>query len=68
MRVLVIGAAGFLGGTAVLLGAMGRARVGRLMLASSVAVYGEGRYRGAQSGPLRALPGTPVRGGVRGPS
>ncbi|MGQ4618041.1 NAD-dependent epimerase/dehydratase family protein [Nocardia sp. R7R-8] len=39
-------------GTAVLLGAMERARVGRLVLASSVAVYGEGRYRGAQSGPF----------------
>ncbi|MFD8246191.1 NAD-dependent epimerase/dehydratase family protein [Nocardia sp. NPDC059691] len=39
-------------GTAVLLGAMERARVGRLVLASSVAVYGEGRYRGVRSGPF----------------
>ncbi|WP_454194223.1 NAD-dependent epimerase/dehydratase family protein [Nocardia sp. Marseille-Q1738] len=39
-------------GTAVLLGAMERARVGRLVLASSISVYGEGRYRGAQSGPF----------------
>lgn len=39
-------------GTAVLLEAMERARVARLVLASSVSVYGEGRYRGAQSGPF----------------
>ncbi|MFJ4658191.1 NAD-dependent epimerase/dehydratase family protein [Nocardia sp. NPDC088792] len=39
-------------GTAVLLAAMEKAGVGRLVLASSVAVYGEGRYRGVRSGPF----------------
>ncbi|MBL1075132.1 NAD-dependent epimerase/dehydratase family protein [Nocardia sp. 2] len=39
-------------GTAVLLAAMERAGVRRLVMASSVAVYGEGRYRGARSGPF----------------
>ncbi|WP_280238805.1 NAD-dependent epimerase/dehydratase family protein [Nocardia abscessus] len=39
-------------GTAVLLGAIERAGVSRLVLASSIAVYGEGRYRGAHSGPF----------------
>ncbi|WP_062980877.1 NAD-dependent epimerase/dehydratase family protein [Nocardia anaemiae] len=34
-------------GTAVLLAAMDRARCRRLVLASSMVVYGEGRYRGA---------------------
>ncbi|MCM6776122.1 NAD-dependent epimerase/dehydratase family protein [Nocardia sp. CDC159] len=38
-------------GTAVLLAAMARAGVRRLVLGSSVSVYGEGRYRGARSGP-----------------
>ncbi|MFF0491302.1 NAD-dependent epimerase/dehydratase family protein [Nocardia sp. NPDC004068] len=38
-------------GTAVLLAAMERAGVRRLVLASSVAVYGEGRYRGTRGGP-----------------
>nr|WP_246024061.1 NAD-dependent epimerase/dehydratase family protein [Nocardia yunnanensis] len=37
-------------GTAVLLAAMERAGVRRLVLGSSVAVYGEGRYRGARGG------------------
>lgn len=39
-------------GTAVLLAAMERAGVRRLVLASSVSVYGEGRYRGLRSGPF----------------
>ena len=39
-------------GTAVLLAAMERAGTRRLVLASSVSVYGEGRYRGARSGPF----------------
>jgi len=39
-------------GTAVLLDVMGRAKVRHLVLASSVAVYGEGRYRGMNSGPF----------------
>ncbi|GAB0107572.1 hypothetical protein JMUB6875_65660 [Nocardia sp. JMUB6875] len=37
-------------GTAILLTAMERAGVRRLVLGSSVAVYGEGRYRGARGG------------------
>ncbi|MFI9506381.1 NAD-dependent epimerase/dehydratase family protein [Nocardia sp. NPDC052566] len=37
-------------GTAVLLDAMARAKVRHLVLASSVAVYGEGRYRGTRGG------------------
>ncbi|MFI5777191.1 NAD-dependent epimerase/dehydratase family protein [Nocardia sp. NPDC051570] len=37
-------------GTAVLLAAMERAGVRRLVLGSSVSVYGEGRYRGARGG------------------
>ncbi|GAB2565292.1 NAD-dependent epimerase/dehydratase family protein [Nocardia heshunensis] len=37
-------------GTAVLLAAMERTGVRRLVLGSSVAVYGEGRYRGARGG------------------
>ena len=37
-------------GTAVLLAAMARARVHRLVLAGSMVVYGEGRYRCAQHG------------------
>ncbi|WP_330183327.1 NAD-dependent epimerase/dehydratase family protein [Nocardia sp. NBC_01503] len=39
-------------GTAVLLAAMERAGVRRLVLASSVAVYGEGRYRAGRQGPF----------------
>lgn len=39
-------------GTAVLLAAMERAGVPRLVLGSSVAVYGEGRYRGPRGGPF----------------
>lgn len=39
-------------GTAILLAAMERAGVRRLVLASSVAVYGEGRYRAVRSGPF----------------
>ncbi|RDI64481.1 nucleoside-diphosphate-sugar epimerase [Nocardia pseudobrasiliensis] len=37
-------------GTAVLLAAMERAGVRRLVLGSSVSVYGEGRYRGSRGG------------------
>jgi dTDP-L-rhamnose 4-epimerase len=37
-------------GTAVLLAAMGRAGVGRLVLASSMVIYGEGRYRCVEHG------------------
>ncbi|WP_084479214.1 NAD-dependent epimerase/dehydratase family protein [Nocardia jejuensis] len=47
-------------GTAVLLAAMERAGVRRLVLGSSVAVYGEGRYRGVRSGPF--FPGLRRRG------
>ena len=43
-------------GTAVLLAAMDRAGVGRLVLASSMVVYGEGRYRCAEHGVVRPLP------------
>lgn len=39
-------------GTAALLGALGRAKIRRLVLASSIVVYGEGRYRSAQGGPF----------------
>ncbi|MEV0252217.1 NAD-dependent epimerase/dehydratase family protein [Nocardia sp. NPDC050712] len=39
-------------GTAALLAAMGAAKVRRLVLASSVAVYGEGRYRTVRGGPF----------------
>ena len=38
-------------GTAVLLEAMGRSSVGRLVLASSMVVYGEGGYECAEHGP-----------------
>jgi dTDP-L-rhamnose 4-epimerase len=41
-------------GTAVLLAAMGRADVRRLVLASSMVIYGEGRYRCAEHGVLPA--------------
>jgi dTDP-L-rhamnose 4-epimerase len=40
-------------GTAVLLAEMARARVARLVLASSMVVYGEGRYRGSDGAILR---------------
>jgi dTDP-L-rhamnose 4-epimerase len=40
-------------GTAVLLEAMGRRGIGRLVLASSMVVYGEGRYDCPEHGPVR---------------
>ncbi|MGW0519470.1 NAD-dependent epimerase/dehydratase family protein [Crossiella sp. NPDC003009] len=43
-------------GTAVLLAAMHRAGVRRLVLASSMVVYGEGRYRCAEHGVVRPGP------------
>ena len=43
-------------GTAVLLAAMERAGVRRLVLASSMVVYGEGRYACAEHGLVRPLP------------
>src|SRR3954454_11060786 len=43
-------------GTAVLLAGMSRAGVGRLVLASSMVVYGEGRYRCANHGPTVPAP------------
>jgi dTDP-L-rhamnose 4-epimerase len=43
-------------GTAVLLRGMARAEVGRLVLASSMVVYGEGRYRCSVHGPVAAAP------------
>ena len=43
-------------GTAVLLAAMERAQVGRLVLASSMVVYGEGRYACAEHGTVRPGP------------
>jgi dTDP-L-rhamnose 4-epimerase len=43
-------------GTAVLLAAMARADVGRLVLASSMVVYGEGRYACAEHGVVPAAP------------
>ena len=43
-------------GTAVLLAAMARAGVGRLVLASSMVVYGEGGYRCPTDGPVRPGP------------
>lgn len=43
-------------GTAVLLAAMHAHGVGRLVLASSMVVYGEGRYRCAEHGLVRASP------------
>jgi dTDP-L-rhamnose 4-epimerase len=43
-------------GTAVLLAAMDRAGVGRLVLASSMVVYGEGRYTCAEHGVVRPGP------------
>ena len=43
-------------GTAVLLAAMARAGIGRLVLASSMVVYGEGRYACAAHGTVRPGP------------
>ena len=43
-------------GTAVLLAAMGEAGVGRLVLASSMVVYGEGAYTCSACGPVRPSP------------
>ena len=43
-------------GTAVLLAAMERAQVGRLVLASSMVVYGEGRYSCREHGVVRPGP------------
>ncbi len=43
-------------GTAVLLAAMARAGVRRLVLAGSMVVYGEGAYRCARHGPVRPAP------------
>jgi dTDP-L-rhamnose 4-epimerase len=43
-------------GTAVLLAAMHEARLGKLVLASSMVVYGEGRYRCAEHGVVRPGP------------
>ena len=45
-------------GTAVLLAAMAEAEVGRLVLASSMVVYGEGAYDCAEHGPVRPGPRT----------
>ncbi|GHJ07080.1 NAD-dependent dehydratase [Micromonospora humidisoli] len=45
-------------GTAVLLAAMARAGVHRLVLASSMVVYGEGAYTCAGHGPVRPAPRT----------
>jgi dTDP-L-rhamnose 4-epimerase len=43
-------------GTAVLLAQMARARIGRLVLASSMVVYGEGAYACPQHGTVRPAP------------
>ncbi len=43
-------------GTAVLVQSMARAGVGRLVLASSMVVYGEGSYTCPEHGPVRPLP------------
>jgi dTDP-L-rhamnose 4-epimerase len=43
-------------GTAVLLAAMARAQIGRLVLASSMVVYGEGRYECPEHGVVPAAP------------
>jgi dTDP-L-rhamnose 4-epimerase len=53
-------------GTAVLLAAMARARVRRLVLASSMVVYGEGAYTCAGHGATRPAPRRPedLRAGV----
>ena len=47
-------------GTAVLLEAMGRHGIGRLVLASSMVVYGEGAYDCAAHGRVRPLPRDPA--------
>ncbi|SCE92452.1 NAD-dependent epimerase/dehydratase family protein [Micromonospora mirobrigensis] len=47
-------------GTAVLLAAMHRAGVSRLVLASSMVVYGEGRYRCDRHGVVRPAPRRPA--------
>ena len=47
-------------GTATLLAAMNRAGIGRLVLASSMVVYGEGGYRCAADGPMRPAPRRPA--------
>ena len=55
-------------GTAVLLEAMGRHGIGRLVFASSMVVYGEGAYDCASHGRVRPSapgPGRPGRGAVR---
>jgi dTDP-L-rhamnose 4-epimerase len=50
------------GGTAVLLRALHRTRFrGRLLLASSMVVYGEGAYRCAEHGPVRPPSRDPIR-------
>jgi dTDP-L-rhamnose 4-epimerase len=47
-------------GTAVLLAAMARRGLGRLVLASSMVVYGEGGYHCAADGPVRPGPRRPA--------
>jgi dTDP-L-rhamnose 4-epimerase len=47
-------------GTATLLAAADRAGIGRVVLASSMVVYGEGRYRCAEHGLVRPEPRTPA--------
>jgi dTDP-L-rhamnose 4-epimerase len=47
-------------GTAVLLAAMAHAGIHRLVLASSMVVYGEGAYRCAGHGPVRPAPREPA--------
>ncbi len=56
-------------GTATLLAAMARADVGRLVLAGSMVVYGEGRYSCARHGVVRSRPRAPddLRGGIFDP-
>lgn len=47
-------------GTATLLAAMAERGVGRLVLASSMVIYGEGRYACPEHGTVRALPRDPA--------
>lgn len=56
-------------GTATLLAAMARAGVERLVLASSMVIYGEGRYRCARHGVVRSQPRSPedLRAGIFDP-